>query len=180
VLSVTRATATLIGIGVAGFLLWLASTFDSSNTGSYWIIVGLLAAAGFVMALSQLLGGWTKWGMPRVAGPVFLLAFVPALVVVGWVVLSKQPHANWFQRHAVSWGDDLGVGGLRTDLALFLSALVFGLGLVFGFTLDTAGPRRRERPVVPAEPVVDPVPEPVAEPDPEPPPRNEEPEPERL
>ena len=176
-LSVTRATATLIGIGVAGFLLWLASTFDSSSTGSYWIIIGLLAAAGFVMALSQLLGGWTKWGMPRVAGPVFVLAFLPALIVVGWIVLSRQPHANWFQRHARSWSDDVGLGGLRDDLALFLSALVFGLGLVFGLTLDTAGPRRREPPVEPAAPVVEPEPEPVAEPEPEPPPRNDEPEP---
>jgi hypothetical protein len=180
VLNITRATATLIGIGVAGLLLWLASTFDSSKTASYWIIIGLLAAAGFVMALSQLLGGWTKWGMPRVARPVFVFAFLPALVIVGWLVLSRQPHANWFQRHALSWSDDLGLGGLRDDLSLFLSAIVFGLGLVFGFTLDTAGPRRSEPQLEAPAPVAEPEPEPVVEPAPEPPPRNEEPEPERL
>src|SRR5436853_7281190 len=79
----TRGTMTLLGAAAAGFLLWLATQVNDNSTGGYWIAIGILAAAGLTMALSQLLGGWTKWGWPRVTGTVFLLAFIPALVVAG-------------------------------------------------------------------------------------------------
>jgi hypothetical protein len=185
---VTRATATLIGAGAAGFLLWLATQFGDS-TGGYWARYGVAAGAGLVMALSQLLGGWTKWGMPRLARPVFLFAFVPALVVGGWVLLFHEPHANWFGDHVAAWSRDLGIDGFAEDLGSMLPALAFGLGLVFGLSFDTTGPRRREPEAQPVEPrgadepltaerVEEPAYEPeavgVAEPEPEPPPRNEQ------
>jgi hypothetical protein len=182
---VTRATATLIGAGVAGFLLWLATQVGDSSTGGYWARYGIVAGAGLVVALSQLLGGWTKWGMPRLARPVFLFAFVPTLIVVAWILLFHEPTANWFGDHVASWSGDLGIGGFVDDLGSMLPALAFGLGLVFGLSFDTTGPRRRE-PVADAtdadEPLTaerafeaEPVPVGVAEPDPEPPPRNEPP-----
>src|SRR5919205_979794 len=77
----TRATTTLLAAAVAGFLVWLATQFDSTTDGEYWAIMGLIAAAGFVMAISQLLGGWTKWGWPRLEPAVLLLAFGPGLVL---------------------------------------------------------------------------------------------------
>lgn len=144
---VTRATATLIGVAVAGFLLWLATQVGDASTGGYWARYGIVAGAGLVLALSQLLGGWTKWGMPRLARPVFLFAFVPALIAGGWILLFHQPHANWFARHATSWSGDLGIGGFVDDLGSMLAALALGLGLVFGFSFDTTGPQRREVPV---------------------------------
>ncbi len=52
------------------------------------------------MALSQLFGGWTKWGWPRISVGVLLIGFLPVLVVGGWVLLAGQPDANWFQRHS--------------------------------------------------------------------------------
>lgn len=145
---VTRATATLIGVGVAGFLLWLATQVGDASTGGYWARYGIVAGAGLVLALSQLLGGWTKWGMPRLARPVFLFAFVPALIVGGWILLFHEPNANWFGDHVTSWSRDLGIDGFVDDLSAMLPALALGLGLVFGFSFDTTGPRRRE---VPAE-----------------------------
>jgi hypothetical protein len=137
----TRGTMTLIGAATAGLLLWIASQTDADGLGGYWAYVGLLAGAGLVMALSQLLGGWTKWGWPRLTATVFLLGFLPALVAGGLVLLHAQPEDAFGQ----AWAADLGVEGLAEDLAAVLPALAFGLGLLFGFTFDTTGPRRVER-----------------------------------
>src|SRR5712691_13381247 len=78
----TRAVATLIGVAVAGFLIWLATQISDKTTGGYWAEYGIIAGAGLVLALSQLLGGWTKFGLPRLSASVLLLAFIPALVAV--------------------------------------------------------------------------------------------------
>jgi hypothetical protein len=145
---VTRATATLIGVGVAGFLLWLATQFGDTSTGGYWARYGIVAGAGLVLALSQILGGWTKWGMPRLARPVFLFVFVPTLIVVGWIAVFHEPYPTWFNRHVVSWSGDLGIRGLVNDFGSVLPAVALGLGLVFGLSFDTTGPRHRQ---VPAE-----------------------------
>src|SRR5919197_6541470 len=98
----TRATMTLIAAGVAGLLIWIATQVTDGN-GGYWLSYGLVAAAGLVMALSQLLGGWTKWGWPRISGNVFLWAFVPIAIVVLWIVFFHQPHGNWFRDHIRDW-----------------------------------------------------------------------------
>ena len=78
----TRATTTLLAAAVAGFLIWLASQFSNHHEGGYWAIMGLLAGAGLVMALSQLLGGWTKWGWPRLSASFLLFTFDTAGPVV--------------------------------------------------------------------------------------------------
>jgi hypothetical protein len=153
----TRGTITLLGAAGAGFLVWLATQVGDSTNGGYWAVYGLIAAAGLVMAFSQILGGWTKWGWPRLSLNVFLLAFVPVLVAAGWVILATQPDANWFRDHVQSWSNDIGVDGLVADLGEYVSVLAFGIGLVFGFTFDTSGPaaygpfgRRRRAAAIPA------------------------------
>ena len=45
---VVRGLTTLLGVGVAGFLVWLASEFDLGSTGEYWAAMGILAGAGAV------------------------------------------------------------------------------------------------------------------------------------
>lgn len=188
---VTRATATLIGVAVAGFLLWLATQVGDASTGGYWARYGTAAGAGLVLALSQLLGGWTKWGMPRLARPVFLFVFVPALIVSAWILLFHEPNANWFGDHVASWSRDLGIDGFVDDIGAMLPAVALGLGLVFGFSFDTTGPRRREVPAeaidhhaadepLSAERTVEEEPAATSwagtpEPEAEPPPRNEPP-----
>jgi len=136
----TRGTVTLICAAVAGFLIWLATQVSDSSNGGYWGVYGLIAAAGLVMAFSQILGGWTKWGWPRLSVNVFLIAFLPVLVAAGWVLLATQPDPNWFRDHIRSWTGDIGLTGLVGDLGEYVSVLGFGLGLVFGFTFDTTGP----------------------------------------
>ena len=134
----TRGTITLIGAAAAGLLIWLASQFDIDTTnGDYWALIGLLAGAGLVMAVSQLLGGWTKWGWPRISASVLLLGFLPALVAGGLMILHAQPDGGWGQ----GWAADIGVDGLADDLIAVLPAIAFALGLIFGFTFDTTGPR---------------------------------------
>jgi hypothetical protein len=141
VYGLTRGTLTLLGAALAGFLVWLAFEVVDDNLGDYWAALGLLAAAGLSVALSQLLGGWTKWGLPQLSTGVFLLAFLPALVVVGWVALATQPDAGWLQGETHDWAGDIGLGDLLDDLGRALPVLAFGLGLVFGLTFDTTGPR---------------------------------------
>ncbi len=146
----TRGTLTLIGVATAGFLIWLATLFDlRGSNGEYWAALGLLAAAGLTMALSQLLGGWTKWGWPQISVSVFLIAFVPTLIAAGWVILSGQPHGGFLHGSTRSWSSDLGIGGLVGGLREMIPVLAFGVGLVFGLTFDTTGPRRPR--TVPAE-----------------------------
>jgi hypothetical protein len=135
----TRGFSTLVGAGVAGFLIWLATQMGEGSSGEYWATYGLLAAAGLTMALSQILGGWTKWGWPRLSAGVFLLGFLPVLVVGGWVLLARQP-ADFF--NTSNWSRDLGIDGIVGDLGDLLAAVAFGIGLVFGLTFDTSGPRR--------------------------------------
>ena len=132
----TRGMFTLIGAASVGVLLWLASQLDIGETGEYWAWVGLLAAGGLAVALSQLLGGWTKWGWPRVSRSVFLLGFLPAFVVGVLVLLHAQPDPGAV---GTGWAGDIGLGAVADDLAAtVLAAIAFGLGLVFGLTFDTA------------------------------------------
>jgi hypothetical protein len=194
----TRGAITLVGVIVAGFLIWLGVdplSGESVGRGEFWWAVLMCALAGFVIALSQVLGGWTKWGWPRLSLNVFLFAFLPTLIAGGWVLLYAQPGNGPLADDVRDWSNDLGIEGVTGDLAIAWLAISFGLGLVFGLTIDTTGPAVRQREDDPraAEPeprAVEPVAEDVEEddrrvrihqgtpttPDPEPPPRSDVPD----
>jgi hypothetical protein len=155
----TRATTTLLAAAVAGFLIWLAGQFSNHHEGGYWAIMGTLAGAGLVMALSQLLGGWTKWGWPRLSISFFLLAFVPVAIVCLWVIVAGEPSNAWLHRHVLSWSSDIHVRGVLNDVMKYIPVFAFGTGLVFGFTFDTTGPVTRRR--VADRPAAAPAPAPV-------------------
>ena len=138
----TRATTTLIAAAVAGLLIWFATQVDEGHLGGFWAAYGLIAGAGLVMALSQLLGGWTKWGWPRLSATFFLLAFLPIAIASLWIVLAAEPGNGWFHRHVLSWSGDLHIRGLVDDLRQYVAVFAFGIGLVFGYSFDTTGPRR--------------------------------------
>ena len=153
-----RAFFTLIGVAAAGFLIWLATLFDLGETGEFWGAMGLVAAAGLALGLSQIFGGWTKWGIPVLSPGVFLLAFVPAAIIVGWILLTTQPEGGWQQSRLQGWSDDIGILGFVEDMGIFHAALALGLGLVLAFSFDTTGPRSRvvdRETVVPDEDVHD-------------------------
>jgi hypothetical protein len=106
--------------------------------------MGLIAGAGLVMALSQLLGGWTKWGLPSASPSVLALGFLPALVLGGWILVAAQPSTNEAGNRISQWSSDIGIGGIVADVTPMVGAVAFGLGLVFGLIFDTTGPRRRD------------------------------------
>jgi hypothetical protein len=126
----------------------LATQISNDQIGGYWARVGLVAGAGLLMALSQLLGGWTKWGWPRLSIAVFITAFIPVAIVSLWIVLAGEPGSGWFHNHVMSWSRDIHVSGLVTDFLYYIPVLAFGSGLVFGFSFDTTGPVVRGRDVV--------------------------------
>jgi hypothetical protein len=97
------------------------------------------------MALSQLLGGWTKWGWPRLSVTVLVTAFVPVAIVSLWIILAGEPGGGWFHNHVMAWSRDIHVSGLVTDFLYYIPVLAFGTGLVFGFSFDTTGPVVRDR-----------------------------------
>ena len=137
-----RALFTLAGVAGAGFLIWLASLFDLESTSEFWIAMALLAAAGLVLGLSQLFGGWTKWGWPTLSVAVFVLGFLPTLIAGGWILLALQPDGGWQQSRLENWSESIGISGLVEDFAPFLPALALTIGLVLAFSFDTTGPRR--------------------------------------
>jgi hypothetical protein len=145
-LGMTRGVATLVGAAVAGVLLWLASQMGVDTAGEYWATYSLVAAAGLAMALSQVLGGWTKWGWPRVSAGVFFLGFLPVAIVGLWVLFAQQPGDRIFD--TAGWSDDIGIAGLVSDLGELVAAVAFAIGLTLGFTVDTTGPKPRLEPAV--------------------------------
>jgi hypothetical protein len=137
-----RGLFTLLGVVAAGFLIWLATIFDLDATGEFWAAMGILAAAGFVLGFSQLLGGWTKWGVPILSPGVFLLGFLPALILGGGILLATRDTGQGTRDTVSGWAQDLGIEGFVQDMSLFQGAIAFAIGLVFSFVFDTAGPRR--------------------------------------
>jgi hypothetical protein len=145
----TRGIATLAGVAIAGFLIWLGGEMGTEGPAEYWATYGLVAAAGLTMALSQVLGGWTKWGWPRLSPGVFLLGFLPVAFVGVWVLFAEQPGDPALATE--SWSEDLGVGGVVAALGELVAAVAFGVGLVLGLTFDTTGPRLEPPPGEPLE-----------------------------
>ena len=153
-----RAIFTLVGVAGAGFLLWLASLLELDATGEFWAAMGIVAGAGLALILAQLLGGWTKWGWPKVSMAVFVLGWLPAAVATGWILLTVQPAGGWQQTRLEDWSDSIGILGFVQDIGLFPAAIALAFGVVTGFIFDTTGPRtgtyERET-VVPDEDVHD-------------------------
>jgi hypothetical protein len=134
-----RALTTLVGVAAAGALIWFAPHFDRWATGGYFGEMAVFAAAGLVLGVAQLRG---REGNAPV---MFLIVFLPVLVVTGWVLLAAQPHGDWTRNHILSWSGDIGVGHVVHNLAEHVAVLAFGIGLVFGLTFEPAMVRRRRK-----------------------------------
>ena len=145
----SRAASTLLGAGIAGFLLWLAAQIGRHSLGGYWAAYGIVAGAGLVLAASQLRG---RGGHPP---GMLVFAFLPVLIVAGWVLLAKQPDSNWFRNHVLAWSGDIHIRNVVEDVGTWLGVLAFGIGYTFGTTLEPFGRRRTapERPVERFDPV---------------------------
>ena len=132
----TRGLTLAIAAGLAGLLLYLASQVGQQSTVRFWEEMGLVAAAGLVLALAPVLGGWTSGLRLRLSPGTFLLGFLPVLVVAGWVLLATQPGNGWHEGTMVSWSQDIGLMGIVHSLGLWPGVLAFGFGLVLGSCVD--------------------------------------------
>ena len=133
----TRGLTTLAAAGGAGVLLWVATLVGQGTDGRFWAEMAIVAGAGLVMAISQVIGGWTKGLRLRLSPGTLLLAFLPVLVVVGWILMATQPRHGWYQGTFASWSRRASLAGLVHDLALWHGVLAFGFGLVLGLSFDT-------------------------------------------
>jgi hypothetical protein len=132
----TRGLTLAIAAGIAGLLLYLASQAGQQSTARFWEEMGLVAAAGLVLALAPVVGGWTSGLRLRLSPGTFLLGFLPVLIAVGWILLATQPGNGWHEGTMVSWSYDIGLMGLIHSLGLWHGVLAFGFGLVLGSCLD--------------------------------------------
>jgi hypothetical protein len=133
----TRGLTTLAAAGAAGVLLWVATLVGQRTDGRFWAEMGIVAGAGLVIAISQVIGGWTKGLRLRMSAGTFFIAFLPVLIVVGWIMMASQPGHGWYEGTFVSWSKNANLMGLIHDLALWHGVLAFGFGLVLGMSFDT-------------------------------------------
>jgi hypothetical protein len=140
----TRGLTLAIAAGVSGLLLYLATHVGQSTTVRFWESMGIVAGAGLVLALAQLLGSWTKGMRVRLSPSTFLLAILPVLVCVGFVLMATQPGSGWHEGTVASWANSLGVMDVAHDLGLWHGVLAFGFGLMLGLSFDTVPALERE------------------------------------
>jgi hypothetical protein len=132
----TRGLTVALAAGLTGLLLYLAARVGVQSTGRFWAAMGIVAAAGAVLALAPVLGGWTNGLRVRLSPGTLLLGFLPGLVAVAWILLATQPGTGWHEGRFVSWSHSLGLMGAIHALGLWHGALALGLGLVLGTTVD--------------------------------------------
>jgi len=148
----TRGLMTALAVGVAGFLLWLATQVGVQSTDRFWAAMGIVAGAGLALTLLPVLGGPAGGLRLRMSPTTFLLGFVPTLVCVGWILMATQPGNGWHEGTVASWSRSIGIMGLVHSLGLWHGVLAFGLGVVLGLSLDSVPALER---VVEREAVVD-------------------------
>jgi hypothetical protein len=82
-------------------------------------------------------------GSPAPVGERLPARLDPVLIAVGWVVVAHQPHGNWPRHHVLAWSGSIHIRSLVDDLTGYVGVLASEIGLVFGYSFDTSGPRRR-------------------------------------
>lgn len=132
----TRGLTLALAAGVAGLLLWVATQVGTQTDRRFWAAMGIVAGAGCVLALAQVVGSWTSGLRLRVSPATFGLAFLPVLVCVGWIMFASQPGNGLWEGQIHSYSSSLGLLGVVHALALWHGALAFGFGLVLGLSLD--------------------------------------------
>lgn len=145
----SRGLTLAFAAALAGLGLWGATQVGTQTQGRYWLAMAIVAGAGLLLALANHVGTWTKGLRVRMSPGTFVLAFLPVLVCVGWLLLSAQPGSGWQEARIDSWSNSIGILGLVHALGLWRGALAFGVGLMLGLSLDG---------VPAAEPVAVPVP----------------------
>jgi hypothetical protein len=133
---VTRGLTLALAAGLAGLGLWGAAQIGPGTAGRFWIAMAVVAAAGFVVTLATHVGTWTKGLRLRTSPTTFIVAFIPVLVCVGWILLASQPGGGWQEGRIDSWSSSLGILGIAHSLGVWRGVLAFGFGVMLALSLD--------------------------------------------
>jgi hypothetical protein len=132
----SRGLTLAFAAALAGLGLWGAAQVGTQTQGRFWIAMVIVAGAGLLLALANHVGTWTKGLRLRMSPGTFVLAFLPVLVCVGWILIASQPGTGWQEARIHSWSDTIGILGLVHSVGLWRGVLAFGFGLVLGLSLD--------------------------------------------
>ena len=150
---VTRGLTLALAAGLAGLGLWGATQVGTQTTGRFWIAMAVVAAAGFLFALATHVGTWTKGLRLRVSPTTFIVAFIPVLVCVGWILLASQPGSGWEEGRIHSWSSSMGILGVVHSLGIWRGVLAFGFGVMLALSFDGVPEPAAVDPAVTDEPV---------------------------
>lgn len=131
----SRGLTLAFAAALAGLALWGASQIGVQTTSRFWLTMLVVAGAGLLLALAGHVGTWTK-GLRLRISPTTFVTFLLALVVVGWILIASQPGSGWEEGRLTSWSNSMGILGAVHAIGLWHGVLAFGLGVVFGLSLD--------------------------------------------
>jgi hypothetical protein len=132
----SRGLTLAVAAALAGLGLWGATQIGMQTTGRFWLSMLIVAGAGLLIALAGHVGTWTKGLRLRVSPGTFVLAFLPVLVVTGWILVATQPGNGWQEGRLHSWSTSIGILGVVHSIGLWHGVLAFGVGLMLGLSLD--------------------------------------------
>ena len=132
----SRGLTLALATALVGLALWGASQIGVQTTGRFWLTMAIVAGAGFLLALATHVGTWTKGLRLRVSPGTFALAFLPVLIVVGWLLVANQPGNGWEEGRLDSWSNSIGILGVVHSVGLWHGVLAFAFGLMLGLSLD--------------------------------------------
>ena len=132
----SRGLTLALAAALAGLGLWGATQVGTQTTGRFWLAMAIVAAAGFLLTLANHVGTWTKGLRLRTSPGTFVLAFLPVLVSVGWILIAGQPGHGWQEGRIDSWSNSIGILGLVHSMGLWHGVLAFGFGVVLGLSFD--------------------------------------------
>ncbi|HLY86866.1 MAG TPA: hypothetical protein VKO84_10250 [Gaiellaceae bacterium] len=158
----SRGLTLALAAALAGLALWGAAEVGTQTPGRFWIAMAIVGAGGLVLALANHVGTWTKGLSMRISPSTFMVAFLPVLACVGWILLATQPGSGWQEGRLDRWSNSIGILGLVKSVGLWHGVLAFGFGLVLGLCFDgVPAPVEEEIPAhagaatLPARPVAD-------------------------
>lgn len=142
----SRGLTLALAAALAGLGLWGAAEVGTQTTGRFWVAMAIVAGAGLLMALANHVGTWSKGLRMRISPSTFVIAFLPVLVCVGWILIATQPGSGWQEGRLDHWSNSIGIMGLVKSVGLWHGVLAFGFGLVLGQCFDGV-PAVEEAPV---------------------------------
>ncbi len=132
----SRGLTLALAAALAGLGLWGATQIGMQTTGRFWLSMVIVAGAGLLIALAGHVGTWTKGLRLRMSPGTFVLAFLPVLIVGGWILVATQPGSGWEEGRLHSWSSSIGILGAVHAIGLWHGVLAFAIGLMLGLSLD--------------------------------------------